>query len=676
MKKILLSLVFFLIIVFAKAQNVGIGTSSPSQLFSVGGGSPFTVNNLGNTSATQLTINSASNQLLMGDINKGTLTWSPNSPRTITLPDVSGTAITTGNLTSIDAVGTIGVGTWHGTTVALGYGGTGADLSAVLPGRIPFIGSFSMSTSSSLQWDNTNSRLGIGTSSPAATLSVGSSSQFQVNGTGMITGTKLSVNASSGQLELGTTNKGTLTWSPTTTRTLTVPDVNGTLITSGNLSNITSVGTITSGTWNGSTLDVVYGGTGLSALPQGNILFGGTGGTQLGTSSSLYWEVVGGKLGIGTSSPVEKLSVGASSDFTVSSTGAVIAKNISINSSASQLEMGTTNKGLLSWSPTTNRLISLPDVNGTMITTGNLNFINSVGTITSGTWNGTTIAVANGGTGITSLIQGNILFGGTSGAFIGNSGSLYWDNTGLRLGIGTSSPAEKLSVGASSQFQVNSTGSVTAKDISLTSTSSQIEMGAANKGTLTWSPTATRTITLPDANGTAITTGNLGSITSVGTISSGTWMGTAIGITNGGTGITTVQEGRLLFGGTLGLTLATTNLLKWDDAAGQLGVGTGTPESTLDLKGTLGLKIKNAAVAGTDDPDNSSVIWNYTSGAGTITLPAANICPNRIYVIINRTGGARTISSYTDLSGVAQTTITSATALWLASAGSGWIQIK
>ena len=43
------------------------------------------------------------------------------------------------------------------------------------------------------------------------------------------------------------------------------------------------------------------------------------------------------------------------------------------------------------------------------------NSINSLGTITSGTWNGTTIAVANGGTGVTTLTSNGVLIGnGTS----------------------------------------------------------------------------------------------------------------------------------------------------------------------------------------------------------------------------------------------------------------------
>jgi len=59
--------------------------------------------------------------------------------------------------------------------------------------------------------------------------------------------------------------------------------------------------------------------------------------------------------------------------------------------------------------------------------------------------------------------------------------------------------------------------------------------------------TADRTITFPNATGTVITTGNLTSITSTGTISSGTWNGTAIGTVYGGTGLTSFTSGGILF---------------------------------------------------------------------------------------------------------------------------------
>ena len=53
---------------------------------------------------------------------------------------------------------------------------------------------------------------------------------------------------------------------PTADRVITLPNVTGTVITSGNLTDITTVGTVTSGTWNASVVGVLYGGTGASSL--------------------------------------------------------------------------------------------------------------------------------------------------------------------------------------------------------------------------------------------------------------------------------------------------------------------------------------------------------------------------------------------------------------------------
>lgn len=85
----------------------------------------------------------------------------------------------------------------------------------------------------------------------------------------------------------------------------------------------------------------------------------------------------------------------------------------------------------------------------------------SVGTITSGTWNGTTITVANGGTGattLTGLLQGNgtsavTAVTGTAGQYpyynssntLAATSSIFLTTSG-NVGIGTTSPSQKLTV--------------------------------------------------------------------------------------------------------------------------------------------------------------------------------------------------------------------------------------
>lgn len=53
---------------------------------------------------------------------------------------------------------------------------------------------------------------------------------------------------------------------------------------------------------------------------------------------------------------------------------------------------------------------------------------------------GGTLAVSNGGTGLTSLTAGRIPFGAGTSAF-GNSANLFWDSANNRLGINTAAPA-------------------------------------------------------------------------------------------------------------------------------------------------------------------------------------------------------------------------------------------
>ena len=108
----------------------------------------------------------------------------------------------------------------------------------------------------------------------------------------------------------------------------------------------------------------------------------------------------------------------------------------------------------------------------------------------------------------------------------------------------------------------------------------------------------------------------------------------------------------------------------------ELGVATSTPASTFEVNGSVATKFKTPLVAGTTNPDGTGMVWRYTSGTGTITLPAASSCTNRIYVIINQTGTNRTISTYRDLVTNNQTSIGSSVALWIMSDGSEWWQIK
>lgn len=61
---------------------------------------------------------------------------------------------------------------------------------------------------------------------------------------------------------------------------------------SGSYTNITGVGTITTGTWNGDVISVSYGGTGRSSLTQNGILYGNTAGPVKITSAGTEGQVL------------------------------------------------------------------------------------------------------------------------------------------------------------------------------------------------------------------------------------------------------------------------------------------------------------------------------------------------------------------------------------------------
>jgi hypothetical protein len=66
--------------------------------------------------------------------------------------------------------------------------------------------------------------------------------------------------------------------------------------------NVSPLGTVASGTWQASTINVNYGGTGLTAVTAGRIPFGSTS-TALATDADLFFDVTNTRLGVGTATP-------------------------------------------------------------------------------------------------------------------------------------------------------------------------------------------------------------------------------------------------------------------------------------------------------------------------------------------------------------------------------------
>ncbi len=434
-------------------QNVsGVGTSG--QVLTSNGASNLPTWQALPTAGTVTSVSGTSGQI---DVVNGTTT-----------PVISIDAGYVGQ-TSITTLGTITTGTWNGTAVTVSHGGTGNNnftaYSVVCAG-----------TTTTGAFQNV---VGTGTSGQVLT-STGTSSLpvwQTVSGTGTVT----SVTGTTGQIDVAT---GT-----------TTPVIS---IDAGYVgqTSITTLGTITTGTWNGTPVTVPYGGTGNNTFTAYSLICAGT--TATGTFQNVS--------GIGTSGQV-LTSNGASSLPTWQSlpaTGTVT----SVSGTAGQIDVA---------SGTTTPVISIDSgyVGQTSITT--------LGTITTGTWNGTTVTVSHGGTGNNTFTAYSVLCAGTTSTGI-------FQNV---VGTGTSGQV-LTSTGASSlpTWQtVTGTGTVT----SVSGTSGQIDVATG---------TTTPVISI-DAGYVGQT-----SITTLGTVTTGTWTGTTITVPHGGTGNTTFTAYSLICAGT------------------------------------------------------------------------------------------------------------------------------
>ena len=268
-------------------------------------------------------------------------------------------------------------------------------------------------------------------------------------------------------------NETTLTvTNPTGDRTITLPDATGTVITTGNLHNITEFGVLTSAivmegtTANDFELTISAGdptadrtvtfpdATGTVALTNNKLdVFAATTSAELRTVISD--ETGTGGLVFADTPTLVTPNIGAatgtslvlSGDLTVNGTTTTINsteitiddKNLTLGSVASPTDAGADGGGItlkgatdktLNWVDATDAWTSSEHVNlasgkelkidGTSVLSSSTlgsgvtgSSLTSVGTISSGTWNGTTIAVANGGTGITSFGAGIADFLGT-----------------------------------------------------------------------------------------------------------------------------------------------------------------------------------------------------------------------------------------------------------------------
>jgi hypothetical protein len=192
--------------------------------------------------------------------------------------------------------------------------------------------------------------------------------------------------------------------------------------------SITTLGTVSTGTWNGSVIGSTYGGTGVNNGSStitlgGNLTTSGAFATTLTVTGAT--SVTLPTSGTLVNSAVSSLSslAGVGTITTGTWNGSVIGATYGgtgVNNGSNTITLGgsLTTSGAFATTLTVTGAtnVTLPTT-GTLVNTAvtTLSSLASIGTITTGVWNGSTIAVGNGGTGATTLT--GILKGNGTSAF-------------------------------------------------------------------------------------------------------------------------------------------------------------------------------------------------------------------------------------------------------------------
>ena len=272
----------------------------------------------------------------------------------------------------------------------------------------------------------------------------------------------------------------------------------------------------------------------------------------------------------------------------------------------------------------------------TNTTLTSLSNLATVGTITSGVWSGTAVAIENGGTGATTASAARTNLGlviGTNVMAANAITTLTGDVTGTGTGTFTSTLANS-GVSASSYGSSTSipTFTVDAKGRLTTASTASI---VADAGTLT---------------GTSLNATITGSsLTGVGTITSGTWSGTAVAIAKGGTGLTaTGTDGQIL-------TSTNTGTLTWTTAA----AAKFTNDVTIKLSGSKSLgKYANGSTIPTAGKTLDQFLLDLVQEtvAPTYTAPTVSISSDKSasYEIGTNIGTVTLSKSFTQNNGGAE----------------------
>jgi hypothetical protein len=396
-------------------------------------------------------------------------------------------------------------------------------------------------------------------------------------------------------------------------------------------SNVSALGTISSGTWQGSTIGVAYGGTGVTTssgansvmlrdanqnvavnrLNQSNTNTSAAGGVTALTTASSYIHTLSGTGNQTYTMPdATTLSTGVAFLFNNMATGTLTLQDYATGPIGT-IPSGGAGAVFLTVNATVGGTWDLHAYLPEGVTFGTNAFNLGTSVITGGTWNGGTIGTAYGGTGLTSFSAANYalystssstLVAGTLPVAAGGTNVTSFTANGIVYGNGTSALGVT-AAGATGEVLIGNTGS------------------APTWGALSGSAVTTFQTSL---NGLTPSTATSGAVTLAGTL----------GATSGGTGLTSYTTGDIIYSS------ATNTLAK---------LPAGTNGQILSLASGIPSWINNTASG------VSFVVTNFTATASQTTFTVTYVVG---LVEVYRNGVKLAIADYTASNG---TTIVLAT---------------